>query len=84
MQRMRALTIFPLQRASARLDEVPDPPLQDGPLLIRTLAIGVCGTDRELVNGEYGAPPPGHERLIIGHESLGIIEEAPLDSGFVR
>ena len=43
---MRALTILPLQPATARLDEVPDPPLQDGPLLVRTLAIGVCGTDR--------------------------------------
>ncbi|MFL6550214.1 MAG: glucose 1-dehydrogenase [Povalibacter sp.] len=79
---MRALTILPLQPSSARLDEVPDPPLQDGPLLIRTLAIGVCGTDRELVDGEYGAAPQGRERLIIGHESLGVIEEAPDDSGF--
>lgn len=79
---MRALTILPLRRASARLDEVPDPPLQDGPLLVRTLAIGVCGTDRELAGGEYGAPPPGHDRLIIGHESLGIIEDAPADSDF--
>src|SRR6187399_1240900 len=79
---MRALTILPLQPATARLDEVPDPPLQDGPLLVHTLAIGVCGTDRELIDGDYGAAPAGRERLIIGHESLGVIEEAPADSGF--
>jgi threonine dehydrogenase-like Zn-dependent dehydrogenase len=81
---MRALTIFPLHPTSARLEEVPEPPANDGELLVRTLAIGVCGTDRELVNGDYGAAPQGHERLIIGHESLGIIEEAPEHSGFSR
>jgi threonine dehydrogenase-like Zn-dependent dehydrogenase len=37
----------------------------------------VCGTDREIVAGLYGAPPPGRDRLVLGHEWLGRVVEAP-------
>jgi threonine dehydrogenase-like Zn-dependent dehydrogenase len=43
--------------------------------------MGVCGTDIEIVHGEYGTAPPGAERLILGHESLGEVVEAPRGSG---
>jgi len=59
-----------------RLDEVPEPPRSDGDLLVETLAIGICGTDREIAAGQYGSAPPGSDRLIIGHESLGRVIEA--------
>jgi threonine dehydrogenase-like Zn-dependent dehydrogenase len=78
---MRALTVAPGTANSARVDEVADPPAADGPILVRTLAIGVCGTDRDIVGGHYGWAPPGETRLVIGHESLGIVQEAPRDSG---
>lgn len=78
---MLAVTVLPLQSHSIALEDVPPPPLSDGAVLVRTLAIGICGTDREIVDGEYGAPPPGHRRLILGHESLGRIEEAPPETG---
>src|SRR5712691_5240566 len=74
---MRAITLQPAVKDSARLDEVPEPPAADGPILVRTLALGVCGTDREIVAAEYGEAPPGHHRLILGHESLGMVQEAP-------
>ena len=48
----------------------------------RSLTVGICGTDREIVAGRYGWAPPGRERLTIGHESLGEILEAPPASGF--
>jgi glucose 1-dehydrogenase len=79
---MRALTVAPGQANSARIDDVPDPPLSDGAVLVRTLALGVCGTDREIVSGAYGWAPPGEKRLVIGHESLGQVQEAPANSGF--
>ena len=79
---MRALTVAPNVANSARLDEAPSPPQTDGPVLVRTLALGVCGTDREIVSGVYGWAPPGERRLIIGHESLGRVQEAPAGSGF--
>jgi glucose 1-dehydrogenase len=79
---MRALTVVPGKADSGRVEEVAEPPLSDGSLLVQTLAVGVCGTDLEITSGNYGWPPPGKERLILGHESLGRVLEAPKDSGF--
>jgi len=78
---MRALTVMPKIPNSARVDEVPEPPLADGSVLVRTLALGVCATDREIVAGDYGFAPPGQDRLILGHESLGTVQEAPPGCG---
>jgi glucose 1-dehydrogenase len=79
---MRALTVAPGIANSARVEDVPEPPVSDGAVLVRTLALGVCGTDREIVSGSYGWAPPGQKRLVIGHESLARVTEAPADSGF--
>jgi glucose 1-dehydrogenase len=78
---MLAITVLPGVANSVRLDEVPDPPASDGAVLVRSLALGVCGTDREIVSGAYGTAPPGHQRLVLGHESLGEVEAAPNDAG---
>ena len=78
---MRAITVSPGTAHSARLEEVPEPPESDGPVLVRTLALGVCGTDREILDGRYGFAPPGQQRLILGHESLGAVEAAPEGCG---
>jgi threonine dehydrogenase-like Zn-dependent dehydrogenase len=78
---MRALTVAPGIANSARVDDIGDPPLADGAILVRTLAIGVCGTDREIVCGHFGQAPPGEDRLVIGHESLGVVQAAPAGCG---
>jgi threonine dehydrogenase-like Zn-dependent dehydrogenase len=74
---VRALTVIPLQAGSARLEDVPDPTPGQGNVLVQTLLIGVCGTDLEIVSGQYGWPPPGETRLVLGHESLGRVLQAP-------
>ena len=79
---MRAVTVIPGQRGSAALTDMPNPPDEDGPVLVQTQAIGICGTDVEIINGEYGSAPPGEDRLIIGHESLGRVVEAAPGTGF--
>ncbi len=79
---MRAITVIPGQQGSVALTEMPEPPDGDGPVLVRTLAIGICGTDLEIINGEYGSPPPGQDRLIIGHESLGQVMQTAPGTGF--
>ena len=61
---------------------MPEPPEEDGPILVQTMSIGVCGTDLEICNGDYGTAPAGSDRLIIGHESLGRVQQAPDGSGF--
>jgi threonine dehydrogenase-like Zn-dependent dehydrogenase len=81
---VRAITLIPGIANSARLDEIPEPPVSDGPILVRALALGVCGTDREIVSGIYGEAPVGAARLVLGHESLGEVIEAPADSSLVK
>lgn len=81
---MQALTVLPGQPGSARLEQVPEPDLREGSVLVGTLAVGVCGTDVEIVSGGYGWAPPGKDRLILGHESLGRVLEAPTGSGVER
>ena len=71
---MRALTVIPGESNSIRLDELAAPPASDGAVLVRALALGICGTDHEIINGDYGWAPPGSDRLTIGHESLGVVD----------
>ncbi|HET8755506.1 MAG TPA: glucose 1-dehydrogenase [Solirubrobacteraceae bacterium] len=78
---MRALTVIPLQSGSAAVVDMPDPEPGPGELLVDGIALGVCGTDREIIAGDYGWAPPGSERLILGHESLGRVTD-PGDSDF--
>jgi threonine dehydrogenase-like Zn-dependent dehydrogenase len=79
---MRAVAVTPGQPNSASLLEVEEPRVEAGTLLVETIAIGVCGTDIEIVSGAYGWAPPGRPHLIIGHESIGRVVEAPDGSGF--
>jgi glucose 1-dehydrogenase len=81
---MRALTVRPGQSNSIRLEDVPSPRESEGALLVRALALGICGTDREIVAGTYGWAPLGDDHLILGHESLGEVKDAPVASGFRR
>src|SRR5256885_9160960 len=81
---MRALTVLPGTADSLQLDDIPDPPPRDGRVLVRALALGICGTDRESVSGKYGTAPPGQKRLVLGHESLGRVEKAPPNSGLTE
>jgi threonine dehydrogenase-like Zn-dependent dehydrogenase len=80
---VRAITVTPGRADSARLDDIAEPSACDGSVLVETMAIGVCGTDIEIISGAYGAAPPGSDRLVIGHESLGRVVEAPSDAGMV-
>src|SRR3712207_2058504 len=79
---MQALSITPGRAGTLELGTVTEPPPEEGAVLVRTLAVGVCGTDRELIAGDFGEAPVGEARLIVGHESLGRVVEAPAGSGF--
>ncbi|MDN3296837.1 glucose 1-dehydrogenase [Streptomyces ficellus] len=79
---MRAVTVRPMTAQSLEVGDVPEPVPGGGELLVAGLAVGVCGTDKEIVAGEYGWAPPGRDRLILGHESLGRVHQAPPGSGF--
>jgi threonine dehydrogenase-like Zn-dependent dehydrogenase len=81
---LRAITVHPQHPNSIELRDVPEPPDAEGTLLVEALALGVCGTDREIIAGDYGEPPDGHVRLILGHESLGRVIDAPQGCGFAE
>jgi len=75
---MKAITVEPKIPGSARLEDIPEPDLRNGSVLVEAVAVGVCGTDVEIADGKYGWAPPGKTRLVLGHESLGrVIEPDP-------
>ncbi len=76
------MTIVPNRANTLAVTDVPDPDPAPDTLLVDGLAIGVCGTDKEIAAGDYGWAPDGRERLVLGHESLGRVRTAPADSGF--
>ena len=76
---MKAMSVIPGRRGSELLTEMPDPPPAAGSVLARGLLAGICGTDREILGGAGQPPEPG-PRLVIGHESLGRVLEAPADA----
>lgn len=79
---MKAMSVIPGQPWSAVVaTDVPEPPEADGDILVEGILVGICGTDSEILHG-YGEPPPERERLIIGHESLGRVIQAPEGSDF--
>lgn len=58
-----------------RLLEVPDPDPSSKEALIRTLRVGVDGTDHEVIAGNYGGAPAGADTFILGHEAVGVVED---------
>jgi glucose 1-dehydrogenase len=79
---LKAITVEPGTANSVRLEERPEPAPDPASLLVQTTALGVCGTDREIIAGNYGWAPAGNKRLVLGHESLGRVLEAPETSDF--
>lgn len=81
---MQAITVRPGRQDSVRVEQVPDAVAGRDELLVRGIALGVCGTDKEIAHGDYGSAPPGSDRLVLGHESLGRVVRAPHESGFAE
>ena len=77
---MRAMTVVPGRSGTARVETLDEPPVTQGELLVSGRLVGVCGTDREIAEGVYGEPPQGEARLVLGHEGLGEVLEAPAGS----
>ena len=84
---MKAIAIKPGRKNSVYLEEIEKPAVRPGELLIRVLETGICGTDLEIINGDYGTAPKGQEFLVLGHESFGRVEEVGSgleNSGWVK
>ncbi len=75
---MKAITVEPKNPGTVRFEDILEPEAHEGSILVEAIAVGVCGTDVEIVEGKYGWAPPGKTRLVLGHESLGrVIDPGP-------
>ncbi len=56
-----------------RLDEVPEPHIQDPTdAIIRLTSAAICGTDLHFVRGTFSPMQPG---TVLGHEGVGVVEQ---------
>src|SRR5438046_1204970 len=76
---MKAIAVYPGQRNSMHLEEIPMTKVTDIPngrgVLVKVLRVGVDGTDKEINAAEYGRAPEGSNFLITGHENFGQVVE---------
>lgn len=81
---MQAIALYP-DESTVRVIEKDDPVPDDGEVLVRTLAVGIDGSDRRIASGEIGGEPPaGEDHLVLGHEAVGVVEDAngtPMQEG---
>lgn len=82
---MQAVVAIP-DRREIRVESIPEPPdPQAGEVVVRTLDVGICGTDREIASFTHGGPPDGRDRFVVGHEALGqVLELGPQVIGLAR
>ena len=77
---MKAVAIYPGQKNSVHLEDIPKPSLDQIPdgkgVLVKVLKVGVDATDREINDALYGAAPPGLNYLVLGHEPFGVVADA--------
>jgi glucose 1-dehydrogenase len=69
-----ALVTQPGHSHTTHVDVVPAVAAREGEVLVRTLEVGVCGTDREISEGLFGVPPAEGPLLVLGHEALAVVE----------
>jgi threonine dehydrogenase-like Zn-dependent dehydrogenase len=69
-----ALVTQPGEAQTTRVEDVPATRAREGEVLVRTLEVGVCGTDREISAGLFGIAPEDERLLVLGHEALAVVE----------
>ncbi len=72
---VRAVAIAPSRPGDVKLVAIDVPEPGPGEVEIAVIRVGVCGTDRELIQGEIGHPPAGSDDLILGHEVVGRVRK---------
>jgi L-iditol 2-dehydrogenase len=67
-------TAFVKKPSVISIDEIENPQLNSGDILVQMGACGICGSDLEKVFGEYGQPS-----MRLGHEPSGVIIDVSSD-----
>lgn len=71
---MKALRLY--APYDLRLEDIQEPKPKHGWILAKTIAAGICGTDKAFYRGTYRIP---RVPLIPGHECVGVVVEGPED-----
>src|SRR5688572_22647798 len=75
---MKAVGVFPGRKQVSVLSHAAAALTLPEHVGVRTLEVGICGTDREICSFAYGTPPEGSDYLVLGHEALGeVVEVGP-------
>ena len=72
---MKAVAVYPARQAVGIADVAEPHIATPTEVKLRMLEVGVCGTDKDICAFAYGTPPPGQDRFVLGHESLGKVVE---------
>ena len=73
---MKAVAVSPATK-HVGIADIEEPVLRSATeVRVRILEVGVCGTDKEICRFDYGTPPGGSDYLVLGHEALGVVEDA--------
>lgn len=90
---MQAVAVYPGRQHSAHLADLPEPTLErpghqwvrpGHGVRVRTLQVGVDATDAEINAALYGEAPEGEQRLVLGHEVFGVVEEVGPEVRMIR
>jgi len=63
---MKAITVEPKKLGTVRCEDIPEPDVREGSVLVEAIVAAVCGTDVEIAEGKYGWAPPGKTHLVLG------------------
>jgi threonine dehydrogenase-like Zn-dependent dehydrogenase len=74
MTAVRAIAIIPGQPNSLHRTTIEVPEPDHNQVAISVIRVGVCGTDREILQGDIGFAPQGLDTLVIGHEVIGRVD----------
>ncbi len=77
---MKALVKFATGPGKMEIQDISDPVLIPGHVIIAVEACGICGTDLHIQAGEYPVNPP----VVLGHEFSGTVVEVAPDVTQVR
>ncbi|WP_435335245.1 glucose 1-dehydrogenase [Haloarchaeobius sp. TZWWS8] len=55
--------------------EKPRPEPDEGEVLVRTLRVGIDGTDHEVISGGHGRFPNDDDHIVLGHEAVGVVTD---------
>lgn len=72
---MKAVGVIPAKREVALFQHRTPSVAAPTDVKVRTIEVGICGTDREICTFAYGTPPGDSDYLVLGHEALGEVVE---------